>query len=198
MLLCQQGPSSQSYGFSSSHIWMRELDYKESWAPKNWCFQTVVPEKTRESPLDCKEIKPVNSKGTLNIHRKDECWSWSSNTLAPWCKELTHWKRSRCWERLKAGEGDDRGWDDWMVSLTQWTWVLTSSGRWWRTGTSDVLQPMGSQRVGPDWETGKQNAQNIFNIFSVFGRWPAKSSMNIFIGRVHLKTNKKTQNPDYS
>ena len=62
-------------------------------------------------------------------------WSWSSNTLVPWCKELTHWERPWCWERLKAGgEGGDRGWDGWMASLTQWTWVWASSGRWWRTG----------------------------------------------------------------
>ena len=58
-----KGPSSQSYGFSSSHVWMWEVDHKESWAPKNWCFWTVVLEKTLESPLDCKEIKPVHSKG---------------------------------------------------------------------------------------------------------------------------------------
>ena len=58
-----KGPSSQSYGFSSSHVWMWELDYKESWALKNWCFWTVVLEKTLESPLNCKEIKPVNPKG---------------------------------------------------------------------------------------------------------------------------------------
>ena len=58
-----KGPSSQGYGFSSSHVWMWELDYKESWAPKNWCFWTVVLEKTLESPLDCKEIQPVNPKG---------------------------------------------------------------------------------------------------------------------------------------
>ena len=59
----------------------------------------------------------------LNIHWKDWCWSWNSNTLATWCEELTHWKRPWCWERLKVGEGDDRGWDGWMASLTQWTWV---------------------------------------------------------------------------
>ena len=62
-LLCQQSPSSQSYGFSRSHIWMQELDYKESWVPKNWCFWTVVLEKTLESPLDCKEIQQVHPKG---------------------------------------------------------------------------------------------------------------------------------------
>ena len=58
-----KGPSSQSYGFSSSHVWMWELDYKESWVPKNWCFWTMVLEKTLESPLDCKEIQPVPRKG---------------------------------------------------------------------------------------------------------------------------------------
>ena len=62
-LLCQQRPSSQSYGFSSGHVWMGELDHKESWAQKNWCFWTVVLDKILKSPLDCKEIKPVNPKG---------------------------------------------------------------------------------------------------------------------------------------
>ena len=125
-----KGPSSQGYGFSSSHVWMWELDCKESWAPKNWCFWTVVLEKTLESPLDCKEIQPVHSEGDqpwIFIGRTDA--ETSSNTLATWCKELTHWKRPWCWERLKAkGEGDDRGWDCWMVSPTQWTWVWASSG----------------------------------------------------------------------
>ena len=79
------------------------------------------------------------------------CWSWSSNTLATWCKELTHWKRPWCWERLKAGgEGDDRGWDGWMASSTQWTRVWASSGRQWRTGKPGMLQSMGSQKVGHD------------------------------------------------
>ena len=103
-------------------LWMWELEYKESWALKNWCFWTVVWEKTLESPLDCKEIKPVNPerKSVLNIHWND--WCWNSNTLAIWCKELTHWERPWFWERLKAGgEGDNRGWDGWMASLTQWT-----------------------------------------------------------------------------
>ena len=109
-----KGPSSQRYDFSSSHVWMWELDYKESWAP-NWFFGTVVLEKTLESPLDCKEMKPV-------IHWKDWCWSWKSNILAIWCEELILLKRPWCWERLKAeGERDDRGWDVWMASLTQWT-----------------------------------------------------------------------------
>ena len=91
----------------------------------------------------------------INIHWKFWCWSWGSNTLATWCKELTHWKRPWCWERLKAGgEGDDRGWDGWMTSLTQWTWVWASSGSWWCTGKKPVvLQSMGSQRVRHDWAT---------------------------------------------
>ena len=89
---------------------MWELNHKEGWMPKNWCFQTVVLEKTFESPLDSKEIKPVNPrKSTLNIHWKDWCWSSSSNILATWFRELNHWKRLWCWERLRAGgEGDDR------------------------------------------------------------------------------------------
>ena len=70
-------------------------------------------------------------------------------TLATWCEALTHWKRPWCWERLKAGgEGDDRGWDDWMASPTWWTWVWASSGSWWWTGKPGMLQPMRSQRVG--------------------------------------------------
>ena len=72
-----------------------------------------------------------------------------SNTLATWCEELTHLKRPWCWERLKAGgEGDDRGWDGWMASPTQWTGVRVNSGSWWWTGRPGVLQSMGSQRVG--------------------------------------------------
>ena len=91
---------------------------------------------------------------SLNINWKDWCWSWSPNTLATWCEGLTHWKRPWCWERLKAGrEGDNRGWDGWMASLTQRTWAWASSGSWWRTGKPGVLQSMRSQRVGHDWAT---------------------------------------------
>ena len=85
-------------------------------------------------------------KSTLNTHWEE--WSWSSNTLSTWCEELTHWKRPWCWERLKAGEeGDDRGWDGWMASLTWWTWVWVGSWSWWWTGKPGVLQSMGPQRV---------------------------------------------------
>ena len=183
MSLCDKAPYIQSYGFSSSPVWMWELDHKEGWEPKNWFFQTVVLEKTLESPLDGKETKPVNPKGNqpwIFIGRscaeaeapilwppdvksqligkdpdngKDWCWSWSSNTLAAWCKELPHWKITWCWERLRAGgERDDRGWDGWMASLTQ-TWVWASARSWWWTGRPGMLQSMESQRVGHDWVT---------------------------------------------
>ena len=93
-------------------------------------------------------------RSALGVHWKDWCWSWNSNTLATWCEEMIHLKRSWCWERLRAGgEGDDRGWDGWMASLPQWTWVWVDSGSWWWTGRPGMLQFMGSQRVGHDWVT---------------------------------------------
>ena len=148
-----KGPSSQGYSFSSSHVWMWELHHKESWALKNWCFWTVVLEKTPESPMDCKEIKPVNPEGNQSWIFIGY-WCWSSNTLAIWCKELTHWKRPSCWERLKAGgEGDNRGWDSWMASPMRCTGVWVGSGSWQWTGKPVVLQSMRLQRVGHDWVT---------------------------------------------
>ena len=125
-----KNPSSQSYGFSSSHIWIWELDYKESCVLKNWCFWTVLLEKTLESPLDCKEIQPVNPKG-------NQSWIFTgridaeaqTQVLATWCEEVTHKKGPWCWERLKAGrEGEGRGWDGWMASPTWCTWVWVGSG----------------------------------------------------------------------
>ena len=84
----------------------------------------------------------------------DWCWSWNSSTLGTSCEELTHWKRLWCWEGLGAGgEGDDRGWDGWMASLTRWTWVWVNSGSWWWTGRPGVLRFMGSQRVRHAWAT---------------------------------------------
>ena len=129
--------------------------HKESWVPKNWCFWTVVLEKTFESPLDCKEIKPVNpkNKSALNIHWRDWCWSWNSNTLATWCEELTHCKTLMPGKIEVRRRGDDRGWDGWMASPTLWTWVWASSGSWWWTGKPGALQSMGLQRVRHDWVT---------------------------------------------
>ena len=127
-----KGLSSQSYGFSSSHVLMWELDYKESWAPKNWCFWNVVLEKTLESPLDCKEIQPVHPKG-------DHSWvSLEGLMLKVKLQYFGHLMQiSDSLEKTLmlgkiegGGEGDDRGWDGWMALLTRWTWVWVRSGSW--------------------------------------------------------------------
>ena len=135
---------------------MWELDCKEGWTPKNWCFWAVVLEKTLESPLDFKEIQPVYPKG-------DQSWVFFGRTDGEaetpifWPLDAKCWligKKSWCWEGLGAGgEGDDRGWDDWMASLTRWMWVWVNSRSWWSTGRPGVLRFMGSQRVGHDWAT---------------------------------------------
>ena len=87
-----------------------------------WCWRWLlrVPWTARRS-----------NQSILNVQWKDWCWSWNSNTLATWCEELTHLKIPWCWEKLKAGEGDNRGWDGWKVSQTQSTWVWVNSGSWW-------------------------------------------------------------------
>ena len=194
---------------------MWELDYKENWMPKNWCFWTVVLEKTLENPLNLKEIQPVHAKGDqswvfiggtdveaetpilwppdmkswliwedpdagkdwgqeekrmtedemVGWHHQlnGQGFGWTSGVgdgqrgLVCWsswgCKESDmtermnwNWKLNWCWERLRAGgEGEDRGWDFWMASPTQWTWVWVNPGSWWWTGRPGVLRFMGSQ-----------------------------------------------------
>ena len=116
-------------------------------------------------------IQPVNPKGNqfwIFIRRTD---AETPNTLATWCKELTRWKRPRCWERLIAGgEEGNRGWYGWMASLIQWTWVWVNSGSWWWTGRPAMLQSMGLQRVGHNWVTELNLAQctaNIIHFLSV-------------------------------
>ena len=148
-----KGPSSQGYGFSSGHVWMWELDYKESWAPKNWCFWTVVLEKTLESPLDCKEIQPVHPTG-------DQSWVFFGRTDAEaetsilWPPDGKSWligkdlDAGKDWEQEKKGTTEDD-----MASLIQWTWVWVDSGSRWWTGRPSVLRFMGSQRVGHNWAT---------------------------------------------
>ena len=120
-LLCQQDPSSQRYGFSSSHVWMSELDYKESWVPKNWCFWTVVLEKTLESPLDCKEIKPVNPEG-------NQSWIFIGRTDAAaeapvlWPSYVKNWLigkdpyTGKDWRQEEKGITEDEmvGWHHWF------------------------------------------------------------------------------------
>ena len=122
-----EGLYSQSYGFSCSHAWMWELDHKEGWVPKNWCFWTVVLEKTLDSHSDSKEIKPVNPKGNqLWIF----IWKIDTEAKAPILWPLD-WKRPWFWETLKAkGEESGRGWEGWKASQTQWTWTWTNSRRY--------------------------------------------------------------------
>ena len=121
MLLCRQRSISQSYGFSSSHVWMWELGYKESWAPKNWCFFIVVLEKTLESPLDCKEIKPVNPKGNqswIYIRRTDA----EAETPILWLPDAKNWligkdpDAGKDWRQEEKGmmEGEMVGWHHWL------------------------------------------------------------------------------------
>ena len=148
-----KGPSSQGYGFSCGYVWMWELDCKESWALKNWCFWTVVLEKTLESPLDCKEIQPVHPKG-------DQSWVFFGRTDAEaetpilWPPDAKNWLIGKDPDAGKDRRQEEKGKTEdfgWMASLTQWTWVWASSGSWWWTGKPGVLQSMGSQRVGHDW-----------------------------------------------
>ena len=144
-----RGPYSQSCGLPSSHVWMWELNYKESWAPKNWCFWTVVLEKTLESPLDCKEIQPVHPKG-------NQSWIFIGRTDAeaetPIFDHLMG--RTDSFEKTlmlgKIKGGRRRGWQRmrWLASPTRWTWVWVSFVSWWWTGRPGVLQSMGLQRVG--------------------------------------------------
>ena len=151
--IADKGSTSQSYGFSNSHTWIQELDHKEGWAPKNWWFWNVVLEKTLESFLDCKEIQPVNPKGNqfwIIIGRTGT----EAATPILWPPNVKSWL---IWKDSDAGkvggDGDDRGWDGWMALLTRCTWVWVSSRSWWWTGKPGVLQYIGSQRVGHNWET---------------------------------------------
>ena len=150
-----KGLSSQSYGFSSSHVWMWELDHKEGWMPKNWCFWTVVLEKTLERLLDCKEIQPVHPKG-------NQSWIFTGRTdaeaetpilLPSWWEEVTNEKTLMLGQIEGRRRGDDRRWDGWMASPTGWTWVWAGFGSWWWTGKPGVLQSIGSRRIRHDWVT---------------------------------------------
>ena len=129
------------YGCESWTI--KKAEHQRTDAFELWCWRRLlrVPWTARRS--------------VLNVHWKDWCWSWNSNTLATWCEELTHLKRPWCRERLRAGEeGDNGGWDGWMASLTQCTRVWVDSGSWTWTGRPDMLWFMGLQRIRHNWETG--------------------------------------------
>ena len=126
-----------------------ELDHKEGWVPKNWCFLIVVLEKTLKSPLDSKEIKPVNPKGNQPwiFIRSTDAEAKAPILWPPDAKNKLTGKDS-FWERLRAGgERDDRGRDGWIASLTQWTWVWANSRKQWRTGKPGLLQFVGLQSV---------------------------------------------------
>ena len=151
-------PSSQSNSFSSIYVWMWELDQKEGWVPKNWCFQTVVLEKTLESPLDCKEIKPVNPKG-------DQSWVFIGRTDAEaempilWLLDVKNWligKDPDAGKDWRQEEKETTVDESLMASLTWWTWIWANSRRQWRTGKTGVLQSTGWQRVRRDWMTEQQ------------------------------------------
>ena len=117
-----------------------------------WCWKRLlrVPWTARRSNQSILK--------SIIVHWKEWCWSWNSNTLATWCEELTHLKRPWCWERLRGGgQGDDRGWDGWMASPTQQTWVCVNFRSWWWTGRPGMLWFMGSQRVRHNWATDLTN-----------------------------------------
>ena len=141
---------------SSGHVWVWELDCEESWVLKNWCLWTGVFEKTLESPLDCKEIQPVHSKG-------DQPWVFSgrndakAETPVLWPHHAKSWligkdsDAGRDWGQEEKGTTEDEmaGWHHRL----DWRWVWVNSGSWWWTRRPGVLQFMGSQRVGHNWAT---------------------------------------------
>ena len=155
-----KGPSTQGYGFSSSHVWMWELDHKESSAPKNWCFWTVVLEKTLESPLDCKEIKPVHPKGNQSwifIGRTDaEAEApvfWSPYANSQLIEKVPDAGKDWGHEEKRMTEDEMVGWHH---QLNGYVWA--NSRRQWRTEKHGMLQ---SQRVQHDIVT-EQQQQDIF------------------------------------
>ena len=150
-----KGLSSQDYGFSSGHVWMWELDCEESWMPKNWCFWSVMLEKTLEHPLDCKEFQPVHSKG-------DQSWVFIGGIDAKaeipilWPPDAKSWligkdpDAGKHWRQEKGRTEDEMvGWHHQLNGHEFWV----SSGSWWWTGRPGVLKSMGSQTVGHDWTT---------------------------------------------
>ena len=150
-----KGPSSQSYGFSSDHVWMWDLDYKERWVPKNWYFWTVVMEKTLESPLDCEEIQPAHPKRNQSwilIARTDV----EAETPVFWPPDA---KNRLIWKTLILGKiegGRRRGkqrmkWLDGIVNSNGMS--LSKTRNWWWTGRPGMLQSMKWQRLGHNWVT---------------------------------------------
>ena len=182
--LANKGPSGQGYGFSSGHVWMWELDYEESWALKNWCFWTVVLEKTLESPLDCKEIQPVHPKG-------DQSWAFIGRTDAEaetpilWPPHAKSWlvgkdpDAGKDWGQEGKGTTEDEmaGWHHQLDGheSEQTPFVMSL---WW-TGRPGVLRFMGSQRVRHDWAT-ELNWTNVLHQHSEVVLWNLLSIQMLF------------------
>ena len=142
---------------------IKKAEYQRIDAFELWCWRRLlrVPWTAgRSNQYILNEISP-------ECWFEGWCWSWNSNTLATWCKDLAHLKRPWCWERLRVeGKGDDRGWDGWMASLTQWRWVWVDSRSWWWTGRPGMLWSMGSQRVWHKWATELKWWEKAFLQFS--------------------------------
>ena len=157
----------------------------ESWTVKKAEHQRIdalkcgVGEDSWESlGLQGDPTSPFWRRSALGFLWREFCWSWNSSTLATSCEELTHWKRLWCWEGLGAGgKGDGRGWDGWMASLTQWTWVWVNSGSWWWTGKCGLLQFMGSQRVRHDWVTELNWTELRGKILIYYKLWEKSSTL---------------------
>ena len=146
VFLCQQSPSSESYCFFNSQVWRWELDYKESWAQKNWGCWTVVLEKTLESHLDCKEIQPIYPKGNPSPEYSLEglMLTLKLQYFGHLMQRTNSMEKTQMLGKIEGGRRrGDRGWDGWMASLTQRTWVRVSSGIWWCTGKPGMLQSIG-------------------------------------------------------
>ena len=174
----RQHIKKQRHYFVNKGLW--ELEYKESWVLKNWCFWTVVLEKTLESPLNCEEIQPVHPKG-------DQSWVFigridveaETQYFGHLMQRADSSEKILIWERLRAGgEGNNRGWDGWMTSPIQWTWVWVDSRGWWWTGRPGVLRSMGSQRLGHNWVT-ELNWQYVRDYFIIIW-WMFFNHLNIF------------------
>ena len=149
--------SSQRCRFSSSHVWMWQLEHREVLVLKNWCFELWYWRRLLRIPLIAKRsiqsiLKEINSEYSLESLMLNLNLHYSGDLL----EEPTHWKVPWCWESLRTGREDYKGWNVWMVSLTQWAWVWGIPERWWSTGKPDILQCIGSQSVRHDWVTEKQ------------------------------------------
>ena len=156
---------------------MWELDCEESWVLENWCFWTMVLEKTLESPLDCKEIHPksILKEVSPGCSLEGLMLKLKLQYFCHLMRRVDSLEKTLMLGGIGAGgEGDDRGWDGWMASLTQWTWVWVNSWRWWWTGRPGVLWIMGSQRVGHYWAT-ELNWTELKGLFPSHRKLPGHS-----------------------